>query len=61
MREDYSEALDKMFPGGYAIAYSNPNGIMRFSHYAPTDDVKVFISRFWELAKEIGAENEDEP
>ena len=58
MREDYSEALDKMFPDGYAIAYSCPDKTMRFSHYAPTEEVRVFISRFWELAKEIGTESE---
>ena len=57
MREDFSEALDKMFPDGYAIAYTNPNGIMRFSHFDPTN-TNDFIRRFWELAKEINAENE---
>jgi len=56
MREDFMEALDKMFPDGYAIAYTNPNGVMRFSHYDPTNK-NAFIQRFWELAKEIADES----
>lgn len=60
MREDYMESLDKMFPGGYAIAYTNPNGIMRFSHFDPTNK-NGFIQRFWELAQEIAGEQEDNP
>ena len=56
MREDYEETLDKMFPDGWAIAYTNPNGCMRFSHYDPTQK-NEFIARFYELAKEINEEN----
>ena len=59
MREDFSESLDKMFPDGYAIAYTNPNGIMRFSHYDPTNK-NDFIRRFLELAQEIGEEHKDD-
>jgi len=57
MREDYLESLDKMFPDGYAIAYTTPSGFMRFSHYDPSG-CNGHIIKFWELAKEIGAENE---
>ena len=52
MREDHMESLDKMFPDGYAIAYTCPDGQMRFSHYDPTNE-NEFIARFYELAKEI--------
>lgn len=52
MREDHLETLDRMFPGGYAIAYSCPDGQMRFSHYDPTKS-NDFIRQFHDLAKEI--------
>lgn len=35
MREDYTEKLDKMFPDGYVILYTNPNNTLRISHYNP--------------------------
>jgi len=35
MREDYSEALDKMFPDGYIICYTNPNSDLRMNLYNP--------------------------
>lgn len=52
MREDFLEALDKMFPDGYAIAYSCPDGQMRFAHYDPNKAYQ--IARFHELAVELG-------
>lgn len=35
MREDYLEQLDKMFPQGYVICYTNPDGNLRMSLYNP--------------------------
>ena len=35
MREDYLEQLDKMFPDGYIICYTNPDGQLRMSLYNP--------------------------
>lgn len=35
MREDHLEALDKMFPNGYMICYSQPNLDVRMSYYNP--------------------------
>jgi hypothetical protein len=45
------EKLDQMFPDGYAIAYSCPDGQMRFSHFDPHGN--KFIGEFYQLAKEI--------
>lgn len=56
MREDYLESLDKMFPQGYAIAYTCPDGQMRFSHFNPNEVDQ--IQRFYELAQEIGDSHE---
>lgn len=33
MREDYQEQLDKMFPQGYVIVYTFPEGIDMRCHY----------------------------
>lgn len=35
MREDYIEQLDKMFPDGYVIAYTNPDKNIRLALYNP--------------------------
>ena len=35
MREDHLEALDKMFPDGYLIVYTQPNNNIRMSYYNP--------------------------
>jgi hypothetical protein len=35
MREDHLEALDKMFPDGYLIVYTQPNSNIRMSYYNP--------------------------
>jgi hypothetical protein len=35
MREDYQEALDKMFPDGYVIYYTCPNETVRIAKYNP--------------------------
>ena len=50
MREDFIETLDKMFPDGYAIVYTNPDGQVRFNHYNPHGDPT--LNRFHEYAKE---------
>ena len=56
MREDYMEQLDKMFPDGYAIAYSCKDGQMRFAHYDPHGCKS--IARFYQLAIDISDEYE---
>ena len=35
MREDYLEKLDKMFPDGYIILYTNPNKTLRMALHNP--------------------------
>ena len=35
MREDHLETLEKMFPDGYLIAYTQPNLNIRLSYYNP--------------------------
>lgn len=35
MREDYQEALDRMFPDGYVIYYTCPNETVRIAKYNP--------------------------
>lgn len=35
MREDHMEAIDKMFPQGYVIVYTCPDGQIRLSLYNP--------------------------
>ena len=35
MREDHLEALDKMFPDGYLIVYTQPSGDIRMSYWNP--------------------------
>ena len=35
MREDYLETLDKMFPEGYIICYTNPDEQLRMALYNP--------------------------
>ncbi len=35
MREDHSEALDKMFPHGYVLLYACPNLDLRLALYNP--------------------------
>lgn len=35
MREDHLEAMDKMFPKGYCLLYTCPNGDFRMTHYNP--------------------------
>jgi len=35
VREDYLEQLDKLFPDGYVIAYTCPNGTIRLGRYNP--------------------------
>ena len=54
MREDFQESLDKMFPDGYGIAYSCPDGNIRWAHFNPRN--AEIICRLYELAKEINGE-----
>ena len=35
MREDYLEQLEKMFPAGYVICYTNPNDTIRLGLFNP--------------------------
>ena len=35
MREDYIEAMDRMFPEGWICLYTCPDGQVRFSLYNP--------------------------
>jgi len=35
MREDHIEQLDKMFPNGYVMIYTNPNLTFRVSVFNP--------------------------
>jgi hypothetical protein len=35
MQENHIEALDRMFPNGYMIVYSQPNNNVRMSYYNP--------------------------
>lgn len=35
MREDYRDALDKMFPDGYAIYYTCQNDTVRIAYFNP--------------------------
>lgn len=51
MREDYIEQLDKMFPRGYVIAYTNPDGNVRMGLFNPfkykiIDDIRCILSEF---------------
>jgi hypothetical protein len=51
VREDYLEQLDKMFPEGYVIAYTNPDGNMRMSLFNPfkyklIEDIRLVLSGF---------------
>ena len=41
MREDYLEAIDKMFPDGYIIVYTNPDGQIRMSLHNPHQDESI--------------------
>ena len=56
MREDFQEKLDQMFPDGWGIAYTCPDGTIRWAHYDPNKCEQ--IARLWELAKELNMENE---
>lgn len=49
MREDYQEQLDKMFPDGYVIVYTNPNSAIRINIYNPHGDKTMF--EYYDLVK----------
>lgn len=50
MREDHMETLDKMYPDGYLIVYTNKDGQLRLSLYNPHQDQT--IERYHNLLKE---------
>jgi len=54
MREDYIEQLDKMFPEGYIICYTNPDNNLRLSLYNPHK--YKLIGDIHELLKEFEQE-----
>lgn len=35
MREDYAEALEKMFPKGFVIVHVSPNETISYSYFNP--------------------------
>lgn len=45
MREDFIETLDKMFPAGYLIMYTCPDGQIRFGMYNPKRLVPIEMWR----------------
>ena len=50
MREDYLEALDKMFPDGYLIVYTCEDSQLRMSLYNPHKD--EMIERYHQTLKD---------
>jgi hypothetical protein len=52
VREDFMEQLDKMFPDGYIVLYTNPNSTFRMSLYNPHK--YELIESFHNLIKEKG-------
>lgn len=45
MQENYQDAMDAMFPQGYLIIYTCPDGQVRFNKYNPN---KIVALAFWE-------------
>ena len=37
VREDYLEQMEKMFPNGYLILYTNPNDTLRIGLFNPEE------------------------
>ena len=58
MREDYLEQLDKMFPQGYVICYTNPNGDFRMSLFNPYR--YEFIGKVYDILKDFSEETNEE-
>lgn len=56
MREDFQETLDKMFPDGWAIAYTCPDKQIRWAHFNPHNAEAICL--LYEKALEINLENE---
>lgn len=56
MREDFIEALDKMFPDGWGIAYTCPDKQIRWAHFDPHQT--YVIGRLYELAMVLNLEAE---
>ena len=42
MREDFIEQLERMFPKGYVMIYTNPDGSMRVSMLNPNLETVIF-------------------
>ena len=42
MREDFLEQLDKMFPDGYVLLYTNPNNTLRLGLYNPNEIEEIY-------------------
>lgn len=51
MREDYEENLDKMFPLGYVIVYTNPDLTIRLNIYNPNGHEILF--KYHDKCKEL--------
>lgn len=51
MREDYSEALDKMFPNGYVITFIQPNTNPAYHWYNPKED--EFINAYLDMLDDV--------
>jgi hypothetical protein len=45
MREDFQEQLEKMFPKGYVIVYTQINDTMRCHYFNPLLDEAVVMYR----------------
>jgi len=44
MREDFSEKMDEMFPEGYVVIYTCPDGQIRFAAHNPH---KIVTLKAW--------------
>ena len=41
MREDHQEAMDKMYPDGWLLVYTCPDGQIRYGMYNPHRDKTI--------------------
>lgn len=57
MREDHQEILDKMFPDGWGLLYTCPDGQIRWAHFNPHDAGP--IHEFYHLAMDYDEEDDD--
>lgn len=49
MREDHREALDKMFPEGYFLIYTVPDGNLRMNYVNPHGYDLLGYCRDWAM------------